>query len=125
MYGVVYQNPLVKQYDTKNGTAGSDEWLRKYGRLQLNGGVTYTKDKWRTSLTATYLAERYMLSSSSNEAAKPYLVTDLSVNYKMDDRQELNLSVNNLLDREDNLGHTGTYYYATPANFLLSYKLSF
>ena len=76
-------------------------------------------------MTATYLAERYMLSSSSNEAAKPYLVTDLSVNYKMDDRQELNLSVNNILDREDNLGHTGTYYYATPANFLLSYKLSF
>ena len=124
-YGVTYQNPLVKQSDTKNGTAGSDEWQRKYGRLQLNGGVTYAKDKWRTSLTATYLAERYMLSSSSNEATKPYLVTDLSVNYKIDNSQELNLSVNNLLDRDDNLGHTGTYYYATPANFLLSYKLSF
>ena len=124
-YGIVYQNPLVKPYDTKNGTAVSDEWLRKYGRIQLNGGVTYSKDKWRTSLTATYLAERYMLSSSSNEATKPYLVTDLSVNYKMDAKQELNLSINNLLDREDNLGHTGTYYYSTPINFLLSYKLSF
>ena len=45
--------------------------------------------------------------------------------YKMDAKQELNLSINNLLDREDNLGHTGTYYYSTPINFLLSYKLSF
>lgn len=124
-YGVTYQNPLVKQYDTKYGTAASDEWLRKYGRLQLNGSVAYTKDKWRASLTATYLADRYMLSSTSNEASKPYLLTTLSLNYKMDERQELNLSVDNLLDRDDNIGHTGTYYYSTPANFLLSYKLNF
>lgn len=124
-YGVTYQNPLVKQYDTKYGTAASDEWLRKYGRLQLNGSVAYTKDKWRASLTATYLADRYMLSSTSNEATTPYLLTTLSLNYKMDDRQELNLSVDNLLDRDDNIGHTGTYYYSTPANFLLSYKLNF
>ena len=106
-------------------TGELSEWQHKYGKIQLTGGVGYAKDKWRASLQANYLADRYMLSSSEHEATKPYLLTSLNVSYAMTKRQEFNLTVDNLLDREDNVGHTGTYYYTAPVNFLLSYKYKF
>ena len=117
-YGLTYQNPEVR--------SKSFDWEHKYGKVQLTGGVGYAKDKWRASLQANYLADRYMLlSSGAHEATKPYLLTSLNVTYAMDKRQEFNLTVDNLLDREDNMGHTGTYYYTAPVNFLLSYKYKF
>ena len=121
-YGLTYQNPMV-QSTSKTGEIS--EWQHKYGKIQLTGGVGYAKDKWRASLQANYLADRYMLSSSEHEATKPYLLTSLNVSYAMTKRQEFNLTVDNLLDREDNVGHTGTYYYTAPVNFLLSYKYKF
>ena len=117
-YGLTYQNPQVRSQDY--------DWESKYGKVQLTGGVGYVKDKWRASLQANYLADRYMLvSSGAHEATKPYLLTSLNVAYAMDKHQEFNLTVDNLLDREDNMGHTGTYYYTAPVNFLLSYKYKF
>lgn len=121
-YGLTYQNPMV-QSTSKTGILS--DWRHKYGKVQLTGGVGYVKDKWRASLTANYLADRYMLSSTSHEETKPYLLTALNVAYAPTKHQEFSLTVDNLLDREDNLGHTGTYYYTTPINFLLSYKYTF
>ena len=122
-YGLTYQNPMV-QSTSKTGSV--TEWQHKYGKIQLTGGVGYAKDKWRASLQANYLADRYMLlSSGAHECTKPYLLTSLNVTYAMDKRQEFNLTVDNLLNREDNMGHTGTYYYTAPVNFMLSYKYKF
>ncbi len=121
-YGLTYQNPMVKSTN-KNGV--TSDWQHKYGKIQLTGGVGYVKDKWRASLTANYLADRYMLSSSEHECTKPYLLTSLNVSYSMTKHQQFTLTVDNLFDREDNVGHTGTYYYTAPVNFLLSYKYTF
>ena len=124
-YGMTFQNPVVKSEDSVEGVVSSSDWTRKYGRWQLKGGIGYHKDKWSAALNATYLADRHMLSSSSSSATKPYLLTSLDVSYAMDKRQELNLSIDNILDRQDSVGHTGTYYYETPINFLLSYTYKF
>lgn len=119
-WGINYGDPKVK------GTK-KPYWDRKFGRVQLNGGITYSKDKWRSSLTASYLADRVGTPSSSHsEKIKPYLLTSLSTTYQMDKHSDITLTMDNILNRKDNLSHSGgSAYYATPFNFLLSYNYKF
>jgi iron complex outermembrane receptor protein len=57
---------------------------------------------------------------------KPYFLTSLTTTYKADEQNSVTLVVDNLLDREDNLSHTGTAeYYSTPFNFMLTYTHKF
>ena len=122
-WGVNYGDPKSK---STGATAKKPYWDRKFGRLQLSGGVNYNKDKWTSSLTGSYLAERVGTPSSSHsEEIKPYFLTTLSTTYHADKKQDITLSIDNILDRQDNLSHSGSYYYSTPLNFLLSYNYKF
>lgn len=118
-WGVNYMDPKVK------GTK-KQYWDRKYGRVQLNGGITYSKDKWVSSLQGTYLAERVGTPSSSHSShEKPYFLTSLTTTYNADKQNSFTLTMDNLLDREDNLSHSGSEYYSTPFNFMLTYNYKF
>ena len=118
-WGVNYMDPKVK------GTK-KPYWDRKYGRVQLNGGITYSKDKWVSSLQGTYLAERVETPSSSHSShEKPYFLTSLTTTYNADKQNSFTLTMDNLLDREDNLSHSGSEYYSTPFNFMLTYNYKF
>ena len=118
-WGVNYMDPKVK------GTK-KPYWDRKYGRVQLNGGITYSKDKWVSSLQGTYLAERVGTPSSSHSShEKPYFLTSLTTTYNADKQNSISLTLDNLLDREDNLSHSGSEYYSTPFNFMLTYNYKF
>lgn len=118
-WGVNYMDPKVK------GTK-KPYWDRKYGRVQLNGGITYSKDKWVSSLQGTYLAERVGTPSSSHsDHEKPYFLTSLTTTYNADKQNSFTLTMDNLLDREDNLSHSGSEYYSTPFNFMLTYNYKF
>ena len=119
-WGVNYMDPKVK------GTK-KPYWDRKYGRVQLNGGITYSKDKWVSSLQGTYLAERVGTPSSSHSShEKPYFLTSLTTTYNADKQNSFTLTMDNLLDREDNLSHSGSSeYYSTPFNFMLTYNYKF
>ena len=118
-WGVNYMDPKVK------GTK-KPYWDRKYGRVQLNGGITYSKDKWVSSLQGTYLAERVETPSSSHSYhKKPYFLTSLTTTYNADKQNSFTLTMDNLLDREDNLSHSGSEYYSTPFNFMLTYNYKF
>ena len=118
-YGVNYGDPKVK------AATGKTYWDRKFGRWQLNGGITYAKDKWRSSLTGSYLADRVNTPSSEHSyKTKPYFLTTLNTTYSPDKNSEITLSIDNLLNRQDNLSHT-TEYYAVPTSFLLSYTYKF
>jgi vitamin B12 transporter len=117
-WGVAYGDPRTK---TVEGGASSG-WTRNYARLQVTGGVTYQKDKWRTSLNATYLGERAV----DGKDVKPYLLTNVNVNYSLAKNSDIFLSVSNILDRNDIMYSSGsTDYYVAPCNFLLGYKQSF
>lgn len=123
-WGINYGDPKVKG---SGASATKPYWDRKFGRVQLNGGITYSKDKWRSSLTASYLADRVGTPSSSHsEKVKPYLLTSLSTTYQMDKKSDITLTMDNILNRKDNLSHSGgSAYYSTPFNFLLSYNYKF
>lgn len=117
-WGISFSKP-----ETKTVNAGvSSGWVRDYARLQVTGGTTYQKDKWRTSLNATYLGERAV----DGKAVKPYLLTNLSVNYSLTKNSDIFLTVNNILDRDD-IGYSSgtTDYYVAPCNYLLGYKMKF
>ena len=118
-WGVNYMDPKVK------GTK-KPYWDRKYGRLQLNGGITYSKDKWVSSLQGTYLAERVETPSGSHSShEKPYFLTSLTTTYNADKQNSFTLTMDNLLDREDNLSHSGSEYYSTQFNLMLTYIYKF
>lgn len=119
-YGVNYQDPQVK------AKTGKTYWDRKYGRWQLNGGITYAKDKWRSSLTGSYLADRVNTPSDKHSSkTKPYFLTTLNTVYSPDKNSDITLSIDNLLNRHDNLNHSGSDYYSVPTSFLLTYTYKF
>ncbi len=123
-YGVTYGDPKSKAQSEKVGT--KDYWDRAFGRWQLDGGVSYTQSKLTTSLTASYLADRVLTPTNKHSVAtKPYLLTTLSANYKADKHNEFILSIDNVLDRQDNVNHTTSAYYSAPTNYLLTYQYKF
>ncbi len=120
-WGVTWQNPQVNNSDRNGGG-----WYRTFGKLQLTGGVTYRKDKWTSSLTASYLASRVVLPSQKLPSpVKPYLLTTWNTTYAPDENNEISLRIDNVLDRDDTTMHSGLRYHSAPFNFLLSYSYKF
>lgn len=118
-YGATWQNPEVK-------TTKKDYWDRKYGKLQLTGGVTYKKGKWTSALMGSYLCNRVQTPSSSHSyAAKPYFMTSWNTTYCPDAASEISLTIDNVLDRRDNYSHSSSNYYCAPINYMLSYTYKF
>ncbi len=124
-YGISYSNPYKK--NSSSSTAVKKQyWDRMYGRWQMNGGLTYQKDKWTASLNGTYLCARVMTPSREHSyPTKPYFLTSMNVQYAPSATDTVSLSIDNLLDRKDNLSHTSSYYYSTPINYMVSYSHKF
>lgn len=123
-YGITYSDPQSKSNSQKSGVI--NDWRRTFGRLQFNGGITYKQDKWLANLTANYLAERVITTNTKGVAdVKPYLLTTFNLKYVADKNHEFTLSMDNVLDRQDNVNHTSSYYYSTPFTYLLSYTYKF
>ena len=119
-WGVTWQNPQTNNTDRPGG------WYRTFGKVQLTGGVTYQKDKWTSSLTATYLASRVVLPSQEKPSeVKPYLLTTWNTTYAPDENSEISLCIDNVLDRDDTTMHSGARYHNAPINYLLSYSYRF
>lgn len=121
-YGITWQNPRTK---SSLSAGESGEWGRSYGKFLLNSGVTYKKNKWAANLTASYLADRVMNGSNGIERTKPYLLTSFNLKYMPEKNQEIALSMDNILDRDNNVSHTSSNYYGTPFTYLLSYSYKF
>lgn len=122
-YGLMWQNPEEKQSGEK---ATKKYWDRKFGKFQFTGGVAYKKDKWHAALTATYLADRVQTGSSEHSfRTKPYLLTSLTVGYAPTELTEINLSIDNVLDRHDVLTHSSSSYYGPGINYMLSVTQKF
>lgn len=122
-YGINYHDPKVK---SSGKNASKTYWDRKFGRVQLNGGITYAKDKWASTLSGTYLCERVQTPSATKSYdAKPYFLTNFAATYKADKNNEFTLTAENLLNRRDIVTHSSSGYYSAPANFMLSYTYKF
>lgn len=122
--GFTIQNP--KFYDSKYEKFG---WRNKFGKYQIKAGINYKYKKFRAALTGSYIGDRYTCpSSSEGYKIKPYFLTTLTAGYAPDKHSEFALTIDNLLDRNDNVSNTmkdgGAYYY-TPINFLFTYTYKF
>lgn len=119
-WGISYSNP--QKYETdKNGA--SQGWHRYYGKLQLNGGINYTSEKWKAALTTTYLANRER-DTDAGGSIKPMLLTGANVIYKLKADKEIFLTVDNLFDRKDITSHSTSEYYTMGRTFQLGYKMN-
>lgn len=118
-YGLTWQNPVVK-------SEKKDYWDRKFGRLQLTGAVKYKYSKFTGELTASYLCNRVNTPSSERSFdAKPYLLTGLNFIYSPTDKSDITLSIDNVLNRRDNVTHSSSIYYTAPTSFMLTYNQKF
>ena len=119
-WGVTWQNPMTKNTENNLG------WMRAFGKVQLTGGVNYNKGKWTSALTASYLADRVQTPNSRPAyRSKPYLLTTWNTTYAPDENSEISLRIDNVLNRDDTTGHSGTKYYVAPINYLLNYSYKF
>ncbi len=113
--GLTWQNPVRKSHE-------KDYWDRKFGKIQLVGGINYKKDKWRASLQGSFLGARVGTDSKQpSESRRPYFLTSLTIAYAPTKLSEFELSVNNIFDRNDIISNQSSKYYAAPTNFLLSF----
>ena len=67
-------------------------------------------------------------SSADSYKTRPYFLTSLTAAYAPATNHEINLVIDNVLDRRDNISNTmSTYgaYFTTGTNFLLSYTYKF
>lgn len=122
--GLTWQDPKSKQSTEK--TSAKRYWDRSYGRILLTGGVGYEKEKWTTALNFSYLADRVQSPlAAHSHSVKPYLLTSMTVKYSPNKSSDIMLAIDNLLNRKDIVSHTTSDYYATPRNFILSYRYKF
>lgn len=122
--GLTWQDPKSKQ--TTEKTSAKRYWDRSYGRILLTGGVGYEKEKWTTALNFSYLADRVQSPlAAHSHSVKPYLLTSMTVKYSPNKSSDIMLAIDNLLNRKDIVSHTTADYYATPRNFILSYRYKF
>lgn len=122
--GLTWQDPKSKQ--TTEKTSAKRYWDRSYGRILLTGGVGYEKEKWTTALNFSYLADRVQSPlAAHSHSVKPYLLTSMTVKYSPNKSSDIMLAIDNLLNRKDIVSHTTSDYYATPKNFILSYRYKF
>ena len=122
--GLTWQDPKSKQ--TTEKTSAKRYWDRSYGRILLTGGVGYEKEKWTTALNFSYLADRVQSPlAAHSHSVKPYLLTSMTVKYSPNKSSDIMLAIDNLLNRTDIVSHTTSDYYATPRNFILSYRYKF
>ena len=122
--GLTWQDPKSKQ--TTEQTSAKRYWDRSYGRILLTGGVGYEKEKWTTALNFSYLADRVQSPlAAHSHSVKPYLLTSMTVKYSPNKSSDIMLAIDNLLNRKDIVSHTTSDYYATPRNFILSYRYKF
>ena len=122
--GLTWQDPKSKQPTEK--TSAKRYWDRSYGSILLTGGVGYEKEKWTTALNFSYLADRVQSPlAAHSHSVKPYLLTSMTVKYSPNKSSDIMLAIDNLLNRKDIVSHTTSDYYATPRNFILSYRYKF
>lgn len=129
-----YSNPQTQNIDKNGHDFG---WQDDYSKFELKAGLTYHMDKWKAALNASFLDGRntYKTTSKSKNvtvpyvtktSAKPYLLTNLNVEYKAQDDLSFFATFNNIFDRHDVVYYsTSAEYYATPFNFMVGATYTF
>ncbi|WP_407396958.1 TonB-dependent receptor plug domain-containing protein [Anaerovibrio sp.] len=123
-YGITWQHPQSKSDNAKK-LQMRNQWENVYGRLQLDGGVTYKINKFKTNFNFTYMCSRYQSQSGPNEPVKPYFLTTWNFIYAPDKNNEFNLNIENVLNRRDRTSNSSSDYFCLPTTFMMNYTYKF
>lgn len=124
-WGASYSNPQKRSAkDARGDEFVFEKWHDYYGKLQLNGGVSYTKDKFQGSVNLNYLGKRTR-DSASEEKMRPQLFTNINLSYKPVKNSRFYLNIDNILDRRDITTSSTSTYYTLGRNFMVGYEYNF
>lgn len=117
--GMIYQDPKVKA--KKNSP-----WKQQEAKVQAKVGFNYNIDKWTFSMDGFIEAKRqdHKRSADYRKGALPSRVSlNGNIHYQYSDNTAFDLSVRNILDKEN---YTGLYMWKErPRSFLLSVSHTF
>lgn len=122
-----YGNPEVEKIQADGYNFG---WQKDNNKFELKAGLTYRIDKWKAAMNAAYVSGRHGFKGKDSVLttfdAKPYLLTNLNVEYQAQKDLTFFATINNIFDRDDVVFYSDSAeYYCTPVNFLIGMKYSF
>ena len=127
-WGASYTNPQKRSAKDVMGNSYSGgsfgAWHDYYGKLQFNGGVTYSSEKFTGALNFNYLGKR-VRDMATEEDLRPQLFTNLNLSYKPEKNDRFYLNVDNILDRKDITSSSSSTFYTLGCNFMVGYERSF
>lgn len=119
--GATFGHPEKQERD-KNGVVGN--WHDYYGKIQLNGGVTYTTGKLTTSFNFSHLGKRIRDSHPYN-SFKSQFFTSLNFSYRANENCRAFLNIDNLFDRQDIISSSSSSFYNLGRNFMAGVEYKF
>ena len=101
-------------------------------RKVINGKVYDVDTAKPVSLKGRTCLCRRIIKYENNSSSTSYISLYrkktgeyFTAKYSPNDRSDILLTVDNVLNRQDITSHTSSDYYSTPRNFLLSYRYKF
>lgn len=123
--GVTWSHPQ-KQGSTTDGSGKVTKgaWHDYYGKFQLNGGLSYSREKVSGAINFTYLGKR-VRDVDDTPKMRPYLMSNFNFSYKPDKNNRFYVNVDNLFNRKDITSSSSSSFYALGRNFMMGYEMSF
>ncbi|MDU7215878.1 MAG: TonB-dependent receptor [Dialister sp.] len=119
--GATFGHPEKKERSAK-GKLGN--WHDYYGKIQLNGGVTYTTGKLTTSFNFSHLGKRIRDSDPYN-SFKSQFFTSLNFSYRANENCRAFLNIDNVLNRQDIISSSSSSFYNLGRNFMAGVEYKF
>ena len=119
--GATFGHPEKQERD-KNGVVGN--WHDYYGKIQLNGGVTYKTGKLTTSFNFSHLGKRIRDSHPYN-SFKSQFFTSLNFSYRANENCRAFLNIDNLLNRQDIISSSSSSFYNLGRNYMAGVEYKF
>lgn len=119
--GATFGHPEKQERDAK-GKLG--DWHDYYGKIQLNGGVTYKTGKLTTSFNFSHLGQRTR-DSKPYQSFKSQFLTSLNFSYRANENCRAFLNIDNLLNRQDIISSSSSSFYNLGRNFMAGVEYKF
>ena len=125
-FGLMYANPQKKEAD-------NDDFKQDQARVQFSAGIDYQIGKFTANMNYLFVGHReYSYYNNLGQSGKTYGYDHRTPNrsllnanfiYKANDHHSLQLTLNNILDKEDTINEYENW--GMPFNWMLSYSYSF
>ena len=119
--GATFGHPEKQERD-ENGVVG--KWHDYYGKIQLNGGITYKTGKLTTSFNFSHLGKR-IRDYRPYKSFKSQFFTSLNFSYRANENCRAFLNIDNLLNRRDIISTSSSSFYNLGRNYMAGVEYKF